>query len=202
MNFIPDSINRLSHFHFAVPALQREAKVSTLLMDVAHKNPEDVYLLLGSGKEGLNEEEVKKRLEKYGHNEVAKEKQRSFLARLWENLANPLVILLIVLGLISYLTGDTNGAIIILCMVFMGVALRYFQEQRADDAAEKLREMVHTTATVVRDGTAREIILQELVPGDVIHLSVGDMVPADVRLITARDLFINQSALTGESMPV
>jgi Mg2+-importing ATPase len=80
--------------------------------------------------------------------------------------------------------------------------LRYFQESRADDAAEKLQAMVSTTASVVRDGNRLEIPLKELVPGDIVHLSAGDMVPADVRVLSTKDLFLNQAALTGESLPV
>ena len=87
-------------------------------------------------------------------------------------------------------------------MVLLGIVLRFFQELRADNAAEKLKAMVSTTATVVRDGKRGKFALQELVPGDIVHLSAGDMVPADVRLLTAKDLFLNQAALTGESLPV
>ena len=87
-------------------------------------------------------------------------------------------------------------------MVLLGIVLRYLQESRADSAAEKLEAMVSTTATVVRAGKRKEISLKELVPGDIVHLSAGDMVPADVRLFSTKDLFLNQSALTGESMPV
>ena len=87
-------------------------------------------------------------------------------------------------------------------MVVLGVSLRFIQETKADNAAAKLKAMIKVTATVVRDGQAREIPLKELVPGDIVKLSAGDMIPADVRLITAKDLFIIQATLTGESMPV
>jgi Mg2+-importing ATPase len=94
------------------------------------------------------------------------------------------------------------GTIVIFIMVLLGMVLRYIQESRADNAAEKLKEMVSTTATVMRDGKRQEIPLKELVPGDIVLLSAGDMVPGDVRLLSAKDLFLNQAALTGESMPV
>ncbi len=87
-------------------------------------------------------------------------------------------------------------------MVLLGVVLRFFQELRSDIAAEKLKAMVSTSTTVVRDGKKREISLKELVPGDIVMLSAGDMVPADVRLISAKDLHVNQATLTGESLPV
>ena len=87
-------------------------------------------------------------------------------------------------------------------MVVLGVSLRFIQETKADNAAAKLKAMIKVTATVVRDGQPKEIPLQELVPGDVVKLSAGDMIPGDVRLIAAKDLFIIQATLTGESLPV
>ena len=87
-------------------------------------------------------------------------------------------------------------------MVVLGVSLRFFQEARADTAAAKLKAMIHVTATVVRDGKEREIPLAGLVPGDVIQLAAGDMIPADIRLLTCKDLFLTQASLTGEAFPV
>ena len=89
-----------------------------------------------------------------------------------------------------------------LVMVVLGVALRFIQESRADDAAAKLKAMISVTATVVRDGQPRELPLGHLVPGDVVRLSAGDMIPADLRIISCKDLFVIQSSLTGESLPV
>ena len=89
-----------------------------------------------------------------------------------------------------------------LIMVVLGVSLRFFQEARADAAAAKLKAMIHVTATVIRDGKEREIPLAELVPGDVIRLAAGDMIPADIRLLTCRDLFLTQASLTGEAFPI
>ena len=89
-----------------------------------------------------------------------------------------------------------------LIMVVLGVSLRFVQEARADAAAAKLKAMIRVTATVVRDGTAREIPLAELVPGDIIKLAAGDMIPADIRLLSCKDLFLIQASLTGESFPV
>jgi Mg2+-importing ATPase len=177
-------------------------RVSQRLIDSARQSPAELYLALESGPSGLTGEEVEDRRRRYGPNEVAREKKRSLPGRLWENVKNPLVILLIVLGLISLLTGDMRAAVVIGVMVVLGVVLRFFQELRADNAAERLRAMVKTTATVLHGGEKHEIPLQDLVPGDIVYLSAGDMVPADVRLLTAKDLFINQAALTGESMPV
>jgi Mg2+-importing ATPase len=177
-------------------------RVSPRLIESARLGPEELYRFLESGPNGLTGEEVEERRRRYGANEVAREKKRSLPARLWDNVKNPLVILLLVLGSISLATGDVRAAAVIGVMVVLGVVLRFFQELRADNAAEKLRAMVKTTATVLHGGERHEIPLQELVPGDVVFLSAGDMVPGDVRILTAKDLYINQAALTGEALPV
>jgi len=177
-------------------------EISKKLVESARTDIKTVLQQLNTTPSGLNQAEVESRIEQYGANEVAREKHQTWLLRLWENIKNPLVILLVILGIISYVTGDTPGAIVILAMVILGMVLRYVQESRADNAAEQLKAMVRTTATVIREGQRKEIALKELVPGDIVALAAGDMIPADVRVLTAKDLFINQSALTGESLPV
>jgi Mg2+-importing ATPase len=177
-------------------------QISRELVESARLSGDTLFEQLNTRPGGLTAAEAEERLEKFGPNSVARENRLGFFARLWDNVKNPLVILLVVLGVISYWTEDVNGAIVIGLMVVLGVVLRFVQEARADHAAEKLKAMVSTTATVLRDGVKIEIPLQQIVPGDVLTLSAGDMVPADVRLLSARDLFLNQSALTGESLPV
>lgn len=172
------------------------------LLENAKLTSDQVLQKLNTTLNGLSESEVETRLEQFGRNEVAREKKNTWLNELWDNVKNPLVILLIVLGVISYFTGDVRAAIMIGLMVILGVVLRYFQETRASKAAAKLKKLVSTTATVIRDGQKQEVTLQEIVPGDIIQLSAGDMVPADIRILTAKDLFLNQSTLTGESLPV
>jgi Mg2+-importing ATPase len=152
--------------------------------------------------DGLSQAEADLRLRQYGPNEIAREKRQSVLMRLLSNVKNPLVLLLTALGLLSFLTGDLRATAVIFVMVLLGVVLRFFQEMRADQAAEKLQAMVSNTATLVRDGQEAEVPLEMLVPGDIIRLAAGDMVPADVRVLSAKDLFLNQAALTGESLPV
>ncbi|OGT11359.1 MAG: magnesium-translocating P-type ATPase [Gammaproteobacteria bacterium GWE2_42_36] len=151
---------------------------------------------------GLSELVAKSLLSQYGLNEIEREKRQSWIGRLFTNFKNPLLLLLMTLGVISYFTGDIRSTIIIFVMVILCVVLRFVQETRADHAAEKLKEMVRNNATVVREGNVQEIALKRLVPGDVIQLSAGDMIPADVRVIAAKDLFLNQSALTGEALPI
>lgn len=172
------------------------------LIKIAGMDELTVLNELNTRAQGLVESEVEKRREMFGYNSINKEQHMTFFKRLWDNVRNPLVILLAVLGLVSCLTGDVRVTIVIAVMLLLGIVLRFVQESRADHAAEKLQAMVSTTATVIRDGIHAEIPLQEIVPGDMITLSAGDMVPADVRILTAKDLFINQATLTGESYPV
>lgn len=172
--------------------------------EAALKEGAEVLQALGSSLAGLSEEESAARLEQYGPNEVAREQRHDWFQRLVVAVRNPLVILLTVLAVISFVApqGDKITGCIMMVMVVLGVSLRFVQESRADTAAAKLKAMIRVTATVVRDGQVRELPLQQLVPGDVVRLSAGDMIPADVRLLAAKDLFVIQATLTGESMPV
>jgi Mg2+-importing ATPase len=177
-------------------------RFSKRLIEAACADMPAVLEQLNTRVDGLVESEVEVRLKQYGANEVAREKRQTALGRLADNVKNPLVILLLALAGVSYLTGDMRATVVMLLMVVLGVVLRYVQEMRADDSAEKLRAMVKTTATVLRGGIRFDVPLKDLVPGDIVQLSAGDMVPADLRVLAAKDLFLNQAALTGESMPV
>ena len=177
------------------------AQVSKRLASFACMDSAAVMNQLGTSPAGLTDQVIEDRLVQYGPNEVAREKRTSPLKRLITILSNPLSILLIILAAITAATGGGPGVYLILLMVILGAALRFFQEQRSDNAAADLQKMVTTTATVIRDGGTKEVALKDIVPGDLVSLSAGDMVPADVRLITAKDLFVSQAALTGESMP-
>ena len=178
------------------------AHVSDELLEKARANTETVLREIESRLNGLTQAEADSRLKQYGLNEIARERRQSALMRLLSNIKNPLVLLLTALGVLSYLTGDVRATAVIFVMVILGVVLRFYQEIRADNAAEKLKAMVSNTATLVRDGKEAELPLKMLVPGDIIRLAAGDMVPADVRVLSAKDLFLNQSTLTGESLPV
>ena len=175
---------------------------SSQLLEAATSEVDALLDHLGTSRSGLTSEEAERRLEKFGPNTVASEDGPTRLRVLLKALLNPLVVLLAVLGTISALTGDVRAAIVMGVMVVLGVALRFVQEVRADTAAAKLRAMIRVTATALRESTAREVPLAELVPGDVVKLSAGDMIPADVRVIVSKDLFVVQASLTGESMPV
>jgi P-type Mg2+ transporter len=176
-------------------------ELSPRLVEVAGLDSVAVLEKFETNESGLSEEEASKRLAAHGPNVVTEEARHTRLKLLGAACRNPLVILLLVLATVSFLTGDPRAGTVMLLMVVLGVVLRFVQEARADDAATKLKAMITVTATVIRDGKAREIPLAELVPGDVVKLSAGDMIPADLRVHSCKDLFVIQSSLTGESMP-
>jgi Mg2+-importing ATPase len=157
---------------------------------------------LNTSQSGLASEEVEKRLETYGYNELAKRKRRTAAVQVLLRIANPLIIILLIAGFIAGYLGDRAEAVIIFFIIFLSVTLDYYQESKAEKAAEMLKERVITTTTVLRDGVKQEVKLSQIVPGDIVSLSAGDIVPADARVMDAKDLFIDQSALTGESFPV
>lgn len=168
---------------------------------------------------GLDEETVSANRSKYGTNKVTHEKKKSLPKRLASAFVNPFTAILFCLAVVSTITDmilpyfslfgntpedfDCLTVVIILTMVFISGTLRFVQESRSGNAAEKLLAMITTTCTVTRkEGEKIEIPMDELVVGDIVHLSVGDMIPADVRILDAKDLFVSQASLTGESEPV
>src|ERR1700685_1139676 len=176
--------------------------VSPAVMDAARKSGEELLRDLRTSLGGLTQAEAEQRARTTGPNEVAQERKQTWPARLLKIILNPLVLLLTALSAISFATGDPRAGSVMAIMVALSVGLRFWQEARADAAAEKLKAMIHVTATVVRGGAAREIPLRDLVPGDIIKLAAGDMIPGDVRLLSSKDLFVSQGSLTGESLPV
>jgi len=183
-------------------AKDENIRVSPAVLDAAGKDGEELLRSLRTSSSGLTQAEADERARTTGPNEVAQERRQGWAGRLLKIIRNPLVVLLAILSSISFATGDARAGIVMACMVVLSVALRFLQEARAGAAAAKLKAMIHVTATVVRDGDAREMPLRDLVPGDIIKLSAGDMIPGDVRVISSKDLFVNQGSLTGESLPV
>ena len=180
---------------------------------------EDIKEYLNINLSGLTEDEVDESRDKYGSNKVKKEKKKSIPERLAEAFINPFTVVLICLAVVSTVTdiifpilhmfGNTKKdfnpvtVIIILTMVFVSGVLRFIQESRSGDAAAKLLAMITTTCTVTRQNKSHiEIPLDEVVVGDIVYLSAGDMIPADVRIMEAKDLFVSQSSLSGESEPI
>ena len=191
----------------------------------AAKSDVDVLLnSLGSHADGLSEHEAEAIRERVGSNEVEHEKPMPWWLHLWHSYRNPFNLLLTILALVSYLTGDMKATLVISTMVVLSTLLRFWQESKSNKAADKLKAMVSNTATVMRRDPAEdaaedarkyfnavlhpkgprkvEVPIRQLVPGDLVVLSAGDMIPADLRVLTAKDLFLAQSAMTGESLPV
>ncbi|KFX66189.1 magnesium ABC transporter ATPase [Burkholderia sp. K24] len=194
-----------------------ERKHSARIVSEANNSINTTLLHTQSSLDGLVEADAEERLHQNGPNEVAHDKPPHVVVQLLLAFKNPFVIVLLVLVGISYLTDiyfaapddrDWTGIGILLTMVTVSSLLRFFQEYRSSKAAERLKSMVRTTATVVRRASKsaspekREIAMSNLVVGDIVSLQAGDMIPADIRLIHSRDLFISQAALTGEALPV
>ncbi len=184
--------------------------LTSALRAAASDPPADVLARLGSDASGLDAAQVRAQFARYGPNAVVSEPPLSWVAHLWRCYANPFNLLLTVLAGVSWLTGDREASVVIAAMVLLSVGLRFVQEMRSHRDAEALKALVSSVATVSRrpaaapadQATWQTVPLAQVVPGDVIRLSAGDMIPGDCRLLTAKDLFIAQAAMTGESMPV
>lgn len=189
----------------------KERNLDMFLLKLARTSNEYTFEVFNSSVNGLSEIQVERARENYGNNKITHEKKNSFIKRFINAFINPFTLVLLALSLISIFTdivipqeGEKNfiTVLIIFIMVTISGVLRFIQESRSNNAAEKLNELVKTTATVVREGEEIEVELSDIVCGDIVYLSAGDMVPADVKIIQAKDLFISQSALTGESEAV
>lgn len=157
---------------------------------------------LNSDVSGLTHKDAKERLKIFGHNEFSKIKKYNVMIDFLSRFKNPLILILLFAGAISGFLHDLIEAGIIFFLVFFSIFLTWFMEFKANKALEELKEKIKTTANVLRDDVLKEIKISELVPGDIIELSAGDMIPADARIIEEKDFFVNQSALTGESFPI
>jgi Mg2+-importing ATPase len=167
----------------------------------AHLPADEVAARLGSGANGLESAEAARRLLELGPNAV-RTHQASGWSVLGRQLRSPILILLLITAGLSLFLGDATNAIVIGVILMVSVGLGFSNEFRAERAAEALHSRVTHRTVVVRDGTPREADVTALVPGDVVHLAIGGIIPADIRLLTAKDLLCDESILTGESMPV
>ena len=154
------------------------------------------------GEQGLSSEEANRRLEEFGPNQLAEAPPISIWQMLWEQFNNFVIILLIVAAIVSALLGDFLEAGAIMAIVVLNATLGVIQERRAEQALAALRELAAPDATVIRDSSRQSIPSPELVPGDVVLLEAGHYVPADLRLLEAINLRVEEAALTGESVPV
>ena len=185
------------------------AAIHAAVAQEAFRANDELLAALETTPAGLDEEQIEARLDRDGHNEVSHEKPPHWSRQLLRAFKNPFIIVLLILAVVQVFVSpdDLSGPIIIGVMVSISVLLSFSQEYRSSRAAENLKAMVRNTATVTRkasDGHSEriEVPVGELVAGDIVHLAAGDMVPADMRLLTAKDLFISQAILTGESLPV
>jgi len=162
----------------------------------------ELYALTGSGPDGLRTDEAIKRSKFFGYNEFKAVKKISPIILFLGYFKNPLIIILIVAALLSGLTGELRSMAIILSMIFLSIILNFYQEHKSDKAAAKIARRIAIRAKILRNGQEQELNTKYIVPGDIILLSAGDIVPADGRIISADDFFLNEASLTGESMPL
>ncbi len=186
-----------------------QTKTALNILDAAKMSPQALTDALESNINGLSAETVLLKQDIYGKNIVKTGNESTPLKRLAEALFNPFNIVLLIIAVITFLTDvvfsstdDYATVIIILILIIVSSAVSFIQSERANSAAQKLMEMVENTVMVIRDGSAAEIAAKEIVPGDIIRLSAGNIIPCDVRFLNAKDAFVSQSALTGESLPV
>jgi P-type Mg2+ transporter len=172
------------------------------LVELCRLPAEEASQQLGVTENGLSDEQVERAREEYGGNILSHKKEVGFVMEILQRCRNPLVIQLLIICVVSLLMGDVRAATVVGGMVLLSVGLAYVQEHRSSKAVEKLHAMVQTNSLVLRGGKEREIPMAEIVPGDIVILQAGSLIPVDLRLIIAKDFFVGQSALTGESMPV
>ncbi len=172
------------------------------LLEICRLPPEEALRRYEVAEQGLSEAQVQAARAQHGRNVLISRKKAGMVLELLERCRNPLVIQLLVICLVSLLMSDVRSAVVVGVMVFLSVVLAYIQERRSSNAVEKLREMVQIDCLLVRGGKEVDLPIAEIVPGDIVVLQAGALIPADLRLISAKDFFVSQSSLTGESMPV
>ena len=178
------------------------------LTNALHMSVGDTMTFFNTSRAGLTEEQVEENRDLYGENELTKGQEDSIFKKIYESIINPFTVILLLIALVSLVTNvwlakpgqeDPTTFIIIVVLVLLSGSIRFVQELRSDKAASNLSRMIVNTVTVVREGKEQEIPITELVVGDIIRLSAGDMLPADVLILDSRDFFVQQSGLTGES---
>lgn len=191
--------------------MEKKKETKKVYAGFASKNKQQLFDLFQTTQKGLSSEQVENLRETYGNNSISYGKKTPFIVEVIKAFITPFTLVLIALGIISFITEyllaapadeDLFGVIIIFAMVLVSGTMTLIQSVRSNQAAEKLKSLVKVTAAVKRDGEYKEIPMEEIVCGDQVRLSAGDMIPADMRLLSAKDLFISQAALTGESYPV
>jgi P-type Mg2+ transporter len=188
-------------------------RITSRLPELCACAPEEALTRLQASRSGLTEEQVEARRQQYGRNEVTHEKSPSWYQQLFHAFLTPFNGVLFAVSIVSLFSDvifaspedrSFRTIIVLVTMILLSTLLRFWQEFRSNKAAEELKSMVTSTAAVLRAGMDRphELPISDLVPGDIVYLSAGDMVPADVRLFATKDLFVSQAMLTGESIPL
>lgn len=191
---------------------KNEKEIKNRIYENSNMSIIELYDKLQTNISGLEEKEVLNRREEYGLNKISKDKPKAWYKHLFEAIINPFILVLISLAIVSFITDIVMASkeeksyitiVIITTMITISVLLQFFQELKSSNDVEKLKGLVTTTTAVKRkERGVNELNIIELVPGDIVHLAAGDMIPADLRIISCKDLFISQSSLTGESEPI
>lgn len=209
---LKQNIKEQNGLHSVVNSTGMNMGTVTKLRSAAEQDDKLVYAMLETSEEGISNETAEDRRQKFGTNELQHQKAPKWYVQLLKAFANPFIYILLFIAAISLVIDvwlatpqdrDYKTVVVVYIMVLISGILRFVQEYRSNAAAEKLKSMVKTTATVQRKFQERkEIAIEELVPGDIIYLSAGDMIPADCRIVQSKDLFVSESMLTGEALPV
>ena len=171
-------------------------------MPSLHSSVGLLFQELKTNADGLTSQEAAARLKQYGPNSFEQARSMSDVEAFLRQFLNPLVLVLLISAGLSYFLGEMRGGIIISVLVLFSVCLQFYHERRSTKAAAALSRRVSVHATVLRDGVKQDVELSAVVPGDVVFLSAGDMIPGDARILIEKNLYVNQASLTGESFPV
>ena len=172
------------------------------MKDAYTKSSKDILEELSSKKDGLNEKEVTKRIEKYGYNEIEAKKPKTILEMVIDGLKDKMILILLLASILSFILGEVAEGVVILIIIFINSLISIIQEKKAINAIIALRNMNAPHTTVIRGGKKKNILTKEVVLGDIVYLEDGNIVPADIRLIEENGLKVDESSLTGESVPV
>jgi Mg2+-importing ATPase len=193
---------RADRFADPTAAAPSRAVLEARLLDLCSVSGPEALRRLDSTPHGLSSEEVDRRQLEYGPNELARGVHLGFWADIYQRCTSPLVVQLLIIGLVSGILGELPSTVIVAAMIVLSVGLSYALDRRSNRAVEALGKRVQSRTLVLRGGQEHEVKISDLVPGDLVILHAGSIIPADLRLLTVKDFFVSQSVLSGESMPV
>jgi len=191
-----------SVFTKAAKSPHKTSENERLLIEICGLDVNESLLRCKANLNGLSGEEAEERLDEYGHNELAHSKKIGFWLDIFNRCKSPLVIQLMIIAIVSMIIGEIDSTIIVGMMIALSIGLSYILDQKSSKAVEALGKRVKSHVSLLRDGKEIEIPMSDIVPGDIVLLHAGSIIPADLRLIWSKDFFVSQSVLTGESMPL